>query len=60
MVTSDKSSKAGVTFTVAQEAAVPLVVKYLPVLPVCEGRASTVPQEVAVPFVVRNLPLLPV
>jgi len=46
--------------TVAQLAAVPLVVRYFPLLLACEGRASTVPQDVAVPSVVKYLPLLPV
>jgi hypothetical protein len=34
IATSDKSSKAGVTLTVAQDVLVPLVVRYLPELPV--------------------------
>ena len=42
----------------AQEAALPLVVRYLPELPVCEGRASTTPQDEVVPSVVKYLPAL--
>ena len=42
----------------AQEAALPLVVRYLPELPVCEGRAFTAPQDEVVPSVVRYLPEL--
>lgn len=54
-------SGIGSVVIVPQDAEVPLVVKYLPPLPVCEGRASTTPQEVPdVPSVVRYLPPLPV
>jgi hypothetical protein len=60
MVTSERSSKAGFTLTVAQEAVEPSVVKYLPELPVCEGKASTSAQLTLEPSVVRNLPALPV
>lgn len=47
-------------FTVAQEAVVPLVVRYLPELPVWLGKASTVAQLTLVPSVVKYLPALPV
>jgi alkylation response protein AidB-like acyl-CoA dehydrogenase len=36
------------------------VIKYLPLFPVCDGRASTVDQEVTEPSVVRYLPAFPV
>jgi hypothetical protein len=36
----------------------PSVVRYLPELLVCEGKAFTVPQEAALPLVVRYLPEL--
>jgi hypothetical protein len=52
-------SAVGSVVTVSHEAAVPLVVKYLPAFPVCEGSASTTPQDEAVPFVVRYLPDCP-
>ena len=45
---------------VDQVAVEPLVVKYFPAFPVCDGKASTAPQEEVVPSVVRNLPELPV
>jgi hypothetical protein len=44
----------------AKLAVVPSVVKNLPALPVCDGKASTTPQEEVVPSVVKNLPVLPV
>lgn len=54
-------SGIGSVVIVPQLAEVPLVVKYLPPLLVCEGRASTTPQEVPdVPSVVKYLPPLPV
>lgn len=40
----------------AHAAAVPLVVKYFPEFPLCDGSASTTPQEVAEPLVVKYLP----
>ena len=43
-----------------QDAAEPLVVKYLPELPVCEGKAFTAPQDDVLPSVVKYLPELPV
>jgi len=55
-----KMSVNGSVTMVAQEAAVPLVVRYFPELPVCEGKASTVAQEVIVPLLVRYFPELPV
>ena len=45
---------------VDQVAVEPLVVKYFPEFPVCDGKASTAPQDEVVPSVVRNLPELPV
>jgi hypothetical protein len=48
----------GSVVIVAHEAAVPFVVRYLPELLVCDGKASTVPQEAALPLVVRYLPEL--
>ena len=50
----------GSVVMVAQEAAVPLVVKYFPEFPVCEGKASTVAHEATVPLLVKYLPELPV
>ena len=44
----------------SQDEFVPSVVKYLPLLPVCEGNASTEDQDVLVPLVLKNLPELPV
>jgi hypothetical protein len=44
----------------AHAAAVPLVVKYFPEFPVCDGSASTAPQDEVVPSVVKYLPELPV
>ena len=41
-------------------AAVPSVVKHLPALPLCDGRASAFCQDVIVPLVCRYLPALPV
>ena len=56
-----KISGIGSVVIVPQVAEVPLVVKYFPPLPLCEGKASTTPQEVPeVPSVVRYLPPLPV
>ena len=52
-------SAVGSVVTVAQDAALPSVVKYFPALLVWLGRASTVPQEDTVPLVVRYLPELP-
>jgi len=60
IVTSLRSSKAGFTLTTAQEASVPSVVKYLPLLPVWSGSASTVAHEVTEPSVVKNSPACPV
>lgn len=48
---------SGSVTIVAQDAALPFVVKYLPVLPVWLGRASTVAQDADVPLEVRYLPL---
>jgi hypothetical protein len=53
------SVKGSVTI-VAQAADVPLVVKYLPALPVCDGKASTVAHDAAVPLLVKYFPALPV
>ena len=53
-------SAVGSVVTVAQEAAVPSVVKYFPELPVCDGSASTAPQDEAVPLVVKYFPEFPV
>jgi hypothetical protein len=48
----------GSVVIVAQEADVPLVVKYFPEFPVCEGKASTVAHDAALPLVVKYLPEL--
>ena len=54
-------SGIGSVVIVPQVAEVPLVVKYLPPLPVCEGKASTVAHEAAIPLVVvKYFPELPV
>jgi len=50
-------SVSGSVTILAQDAVEPLVVKYLPLLPVWEGSASTVPQDAAEPLVVKYLPL---
>jgi len=50
----------GSVITDAKLAVVPFVVKNLPALPACDGKASTTPQEDVEPFVVKNLPELPV
>jgi hypothetical protein len=40
----------------AHEAVVPSVVKYFPLFPVCDGRASTVAHDATLPLVVKYLP----
>lgn len=50
----------GSVVIVAQDALVPLVVRYFPELPVCDGKASTVAQDATVPLLVKYLPALPV
>ncbi len=56
-----RMSGIGSVVIVPQVAEVPLVVKYFPPLPDCEGKASTVAHEAAIPFVVvKYLPSLPV
>ena len=54
-----KIDGVGSVTIVAHVADVPLVVKYLPELPDCEGNASTVAQDAAEPLEVRYLPLAP-
>jgi hypothetical protein len=53
-------SDFGSVVIVDQEAVDPSVVRYLPVLPVCEGKASTVAHDAIVPLFVRYFPELPV
>lgn len=54
-------SGIGSVVIVPQVAEVPLVVKYLPPLPVCDGKASTVAHDAAIPLVVvKYLPAFPV
>jgi hypothetical protein len=53
-------SAVGSVVTVAHDAVVPSVVRYLPALLVWLGSASTAPQDETVPFVVRYFPALPV
>jgi hypothetical protein len=55
------TSGIGSVVILPQLAEVPLVVKYLPPLPDCEGSASTVAHDAATPLVVvKNFPAFPV
>jgi hypothetical protein len=56
-----KTLAIGSVVILDQLAELPSVVKYLPLLPLCEGKASTAAHEATTPLVVvKNFPELPV